>query len=184
MLPAMMRSIVFAGVAATMLAACATQAVAPPVAQVPPPDIETVEASRPTVPREDQPLTTAPTMVKDRAALARLISNSGLTLQWIGWEQRGQLRVFEDRGDYLIDGSQTDPDQAGARLFVNGRIVEIGSDYFILEGEISISNTPDVGRTCKANKQWRFEVTQGRKYWRLREFEWCDGLTDYIDIYF
>ena len=24
----------------------------------------------------------------------------------------------------------------------------------------------------------------GRKYWRLRDFDWCDGLTDYIDIYF
>ena len=23
-----------------------------------------------------------------------------------------------------------------------------------------------------------------RRYWRMREFEWCDRLTDYIDIYF
>ncbi len=44
--------------------------------------------------------------------------------------------------------------------------------------------TPDAGRRCEANKAWRFAVTQNRPWWRLREFEWSDGLTDYVDIYF
>ena len=29
-----------------------------------------------------------------------------------------------------------------------------------------------------------FRVTQNRKYWRLQQMEVCDGLTDYVDIYF
>jgi hypothetical protein len=41
-----------------------------------------------------------------------------------------------------------------------------------------------MGRRCEQTGEWRFAVTQNRKYWRLRQFEWCDYLTDYIDIYF
>jgi len=29
-----------------------------------------------------------------------------------------------------------------------------------------------------------FLVTQDRKYWRLQDMVACDGLTDYVDIYF
>ena len=174
----------FAGMA-LLVSACATQPAAdPPVAQVPPPEVVLEAAPSPDLYPDYPPPNETPTLVKDRAALARLISNSGLTLQWIGWEQRGYLGVFEDRGEYFIDGSQTDPNNDKAALFVNGRIVEIGTDYFTFDGTIRIFGTPDAGRSCTASKKWRFAITQGRKYWRLREFEWCDGLTDYIDIYF
>jgi hypothetical protein len=46
-------------------------------------------------------------------------------------------------------------------------ITEIGDDYFLLNGRITIGDTPDAGRSC----------------YRLREFERCDYLTDYADIY-
>ena len=48
----------------------------------------------------------------------------------------------------------------------------------------SITDTPDRGRTCERRKTWHFAVTQRRSFYRLREFEWCDGLTDYVDVYF
>ena len=70
------------------------------------------------------------------------------------------------------------------RLFLDGTVTEIGADYFVFDGTIRITETPDTGRKCEANKVWHFAVTQNRPYWRLREFEWCDDLTDYIDIYF
>jgi hypothetical protein len=35
-----------------------------------------------------------------------------------------------------------------------------------------------------ADKAWHFAVMQNRPYWRLREFDWCEDLTDYVDIYF
>ena len=76
--------------------------------------------------------------------------------------------------------------QAGGpgRLWLDGDVTEIGADYFTFEGTIRISDTPDAGRACEKSKTWHFAVTQNRRYWRLREFEWCDGLTDYVDIYF
>ncbi len=49
---------------------------------------------------------------------------------------------------------------------------------------LHILDAPDQGRACEADKSWHFAITQQRLYFRLREFEWCDRLTDYIDIYF
>jgi len=124
-----------------------------------------------------------PTRILDDAAAERLFGNSGITLQWIDWEERGPtwVAVTED-GHWMLLGGQGEP--AGASLEIEGFITEIGSDYFIFSGTIKMFDTPDQGRFCSATKEWRFAVTQNRKYWRLREFEWCDRLTDYIDIYF
>ncbi len=106
-----------------------------------------------------------------------------MTLQWISWDRRGSFRAWDDDGTIRVSGAQ---DQQGGpgRLALSGVVREIGADYFVLDGTISITDTPDIGRQCTANKQWRFAITQNRAYWRLREFEWCDGLTDYVDIYF
>lgn len=123
------------------------------------------------------------TEVRDRAALERLRGNSGLTLQWIGWEKRGTLEVSQ-RGDVVhIKGSQIAPDGEG-RLEVEGDVLSIDAERFILRGRIAITDTPDAGRKCLKQGDSEFAITQGRKYWRMREFEWCDQLTDYIDIYF
>lgn len=123
------------------------------------------------------------TRVLSAVDAVRLKQNSGITLQWIGWENRGDAAISADTfGTYRLYGRQTGPE--GELLIVLGKITEIGDGYFILDGIIQIANAPDDGRECHANKEWRFAVTQGRKYYRLREFEWCDGLTDYIDIYF
>ena len=128
---------------------------------------------------------TRPTKILDQTALARLKANTGLTLQWLGWDKRGTLKVYEIKDEIWIEGQQGNPEKDDAFLYVNGLVREIGSDYFILDGEISIFGTPDAERRCLGkNSQWRFAVTENRKYWRLREFEWCDGLTDYVDIYF
>lgn len=129
------------------------------------------------------------TIVHDAAALARLRGNSGITLQWIDFAypgertRRGHVAVA-DRGDTLhISGVQFSAD-SDAYVSVTGDIVEIGSDYFIFDGRIVISGAPDAGRLCVKTGRSRFAITQNRRYWRMREFEWCDRLTDYIDIYF
>ncbi|WP_228242230.1 hypothetical protein [Porphyrobacter sp. GA68] len=123
-------------------------------------------------------------IVRDAAALDRLLNNAGVTLQWIGWNQRGSAFVREEGGVVHLTASQVEVNGPGS-LYVTGRVTEIGSDYFTFAGRIDIVNTPDRGRTCSAERaDWRFAVTQNRPYWRLRDFEWCDDLTDYIDIYF
>ena len=155
-----------------------------PVADVPP-----VEPAVPDpMGRIPEPVRTAaagqPTRILDPEMARRLTANTGITLQWLGWDQRGQVEVGQTSdGVYMLHGRQTANDREGS-LEVQGRIVEIGADYFLLDGTVAIRNAPDAGRFCQADKLWRFGVTQGRRYWRLREFEWCDELTDYVDIYF
>jgi len=147
-----------------LLAACATlPAKPPPGAEVP--------LAPPTA-----------TRVLDRGAAERLFANRGITLQWLSWDQRGTANARWKGETLLLTGAQAKT--GGGRLFLDGAIEEIGTDYFTFRGTIRIEDAPDAGRKCEKSKSWHFAVTQNRPYWRLREFEWCDGLTDYIDIYF
>jgi len=163
------------------LAACAVSACAPgesaqplPPPAVPPPAV---------IPPASQPHA-GPTRILDSDAARRLLANKGVTLQWIGWNERGTATVTREAdGGWHLRAAQAQPGGPG-RLWLDGAITEIGADYFTFEGTIRIADTPDAGRLCEKTKSWHFAVTQNRPYWRLREFEWCDGLTDYIDIYF
>ena len=112
-----------------------------------------------------------------------MLSAKGVTLQWIDWDRRGSVNARMDGETLRLTAAQSNSGGPGS-LYLDGIVTEVGSGYFTFEGVIRIENTPDIGRTCEANKTWHFAVTQGRPYWRLREFEWCDRLTDYIDIYF
>lgn len=122
------------------------------------------------------------TEVRDQLALRKLLNNSGLTLQWIGWEKRGKIKAVKNGEVVHLSGSQAGPD--GARLEIDGDVLAIDTRHFILRGRVAITNTPDAGRNCIKDGDSEFAITQNRKYWRLREFEWCDHLTDYVDIYF
>jgi hypothetical protein len=124
-----------------------------------------------------------PTRFLDRTNAERLLHNKGVTLQWIDWGTRGTAIVTRKDGVWTLRAAQAEAGGPG-RLFLDGTITEIGGDYFTFEGTIRIAGTPDRGRLCEKDKTWHFAVTQNRPYYRLREFEWCDDLTDYIDIYF
>ena len=128
-------------------------------------------------------LADAPTRILDQTAAQLLLHNKGLTLQWIDWNTRGRTTVSRAGGIWTLRGAQAERRGPG-QLLLDGTISEIGSDYFIFEGTIRIAETPDKGRLCEQTKSWRFAITQRRRYYRLREFEWCDGLTDYIDVHF
>ena len=123
------------------------------------------------------------TEVRNQAALEKLRGNAGLTLQWISWNDRGILDVSQRGAVVHLKGVQLQPGGPG-RLEIDGDVVSIDSDSFIFRGRIAILDTPDAGRSCIKNGDSEFAITQNRKYWRMREFEWCDRLTDYIDIYF
>ncbi len=112
----------------------------------------------------------------------RLAENKGVTLQWIDWNTRGSVRVVRG-SSWRLTATQAQAGGSG-RLFVDGTVTEIGKGFFTLRGTIRMTDTPDIGRRCEATKDWHFAITQNRRYYRLREFEWCDGLTDYIDIHF
>lgn len=132
---------------------------------------------------DGEDLPPSPTRVISLDDLNRIAAPKGMTLQWIDGPQRGQVRVLVDgEGVWRMMGSHNGPD--GAYVGVDGLITEVGTNYFMLTGKVAIENTPDGGRRCEAMANWRFEITQNRKYYRLRQFEWCDYLTDYIDIHF
>lgn len=133
--------------------------------------------------RTSGPVARPATRILDQEGARRLLANKGLTLQWIDWDHRGALMVSREAGVWKLHGRQADANGPGL-LALDGTITEIGADYFTFQGRISITNTPDPGRACSADRTWRFAVTQNRRYYRLREFEWCDDLTDYVDIYF
>lgn len=123
-----------------------------------------------------------PTRITSPRDAQRLLASKGVTLQWIDWNTRGTVHVVKG-SPWHLTASQA---QAGGpgRLHLDGEVTEIGKGYFTFRGTIRITDTPDPGRTCEQTKTWHFAVTQGRPYYRLREFEWCDGLTDYVDIHF
>jgi len=123
------------------------------------------------------------TTVNDPAALTRLRRNTGVTLQWISWDYRGRVRVSETAGRVHLSGLQRARRGAG-RLDLDGDVVEIGPASFTFRGRIAISDTPDPGRNCVRDGSYEFRITGRRHYWRLQQMEQCDGLTDYVDIYF
>ena len=150
-------------------------------------ELKIVRSSRKTVPDtiavETEEIPDQPTRLYDQLGVMRLMGNEGVTLQWIDWDERGPVWVaVTQSGHWSLLGGQRGKD--GAMLELEGFITEIGRDYFLYDGTIKIRGAPDADRGCSATKSWRFEVTQSRSYYRLREFEWCDDLTDYIDIYF
>ena len=123
------------------------------------------------------------TRIHDNTAAQRLRANKGVTLQWLDWNTRGSAHVSVANGAWTLRAAQAEAGRPG-RLFLEGQITEIGRDYFLFDGTVRITDTPDKGRTCEKHDVWRFAVTQNRRYWRIRTFEWCDDLTDYVDIYF
>jgi hypothetical protein len=125
----------------------------------------------------------APTRIFDTAAAQHLRANKGVTLQWIDWNTRGSAYVAVADGVWTLRATQAEAGGPG-RLFLEGKVTEIGRDYFLFDGVVRITDTPDRGRICEKRDVWRFAITQNRRYWRIRTFEWCDGLTDYVDIYF
>jgi hypothetical protein len=129
------------------------------------------------------PQASRPTIVSDPAALARLRHNGGISLQWISWDHRGRLRVGEAAGRVHLSGGQSAAGGAG-RLQLEGDVVEISGDRFTFRGRIAITDTPDPGRNCVREGTYEFRITGRRRYWRLQQMEQCDGLTDYVDIYF
>lgn len=125
------------------------------------------------------------TTVNDQAALNRLRHNSGITLQWISFHQpgRGHVTVTERGGIIHLLGSQTQNNSAG-RVDLDGDVVSIDSRSFMFRGRISIESSPDPDRECVRDGTYEFRATGTRRYWRLQNIEACDGLADYVDIYY
>jgi hypothetical protein len=125
------------------------------------------------------------TIVNDRAALARLRRNSGITLHWIGFQSPARGHVIVSQRGRFVHLSGTHAERRGpGRLILDGDVLRIDPRSFTFVGRIVITDTPDPGRNCVRAGTFEFRVTQRRRYWRMQNIEACDGLADYVDIYF
>jgi hypothetical protein len=122
------------------------------------------------------------TDVQSQTAYERLLNNSGVTVQWLWHGKRGPLKATDENGVIKIEGKQSSADEGSVTL--KGEVVSLYGDHFTFRGTILILDAPDKGRRCDRTGDYDFRITGSRKYWRLKQMEACDGLTDYVDIYF
>jgi hypothetical protein len=122
------------------------------------------------------------TDVKSQTAYERLLNNSGLTVQWLWHGKRGPLKATDENGVIKIEGQQSSAGEG--MVTIKGEVVSLYSDHFTFRGTILIQDAPDKGRTCDRTGDYDFRISGSRKYWRLKQMEACNGLTDYVDIYF
>lgn len=137
-------------------------------------------------PAQDKPAAASPqrTEVRDRAALDRLRRNSGISLQWISWDNsRGHVRLEEAGGLFRLVGSQQQRGGPG-RLEIDGVLLVVEGNSFTFQGRVAMRQAPQDRAECLRDGTLHFRVTGTRRYWRMQEMEACGGLTDYVDIYF
>ncbi len=125
------------------------------------------------------------TVVNDANAKKMLLGKHKLSLQWISWDYFGTATVTNKNGVLYLKGEQK---QRGGKdyLKIDGTITSLDKTEFTFDGtiEMRISHNNN-GEACKREGEMTFAVKGKRKYWRLQEMDNpCDGVTDYVDIYF
>jgi hypothetical protein len=125
------------------------------------------------------------TVVKDKAAKAKLLGKHKLSLQWISWDYFGTATVTEKNGTLYLKGEQKSR-QGTDLVKVEGTITAIEAKSFTFTGTIitQVSHNND-GNPCTREGEMTFAITGKRKYWRLQQMQSpCGVETDYVDIYF
>jgi hypothetical protein len=130
---------------------------------------------------------TGDTVIKDEAALRKLLGDHLFSLQWISWEDFGTATVTEKNGRLFLEARQESEDGEDY-VTVEGVVTEVNSRYFQMQGEIVTRvSFINEGEPCERTGTFTFGINFNRKYWRLQEMtNPCEGgnHVDYIDIYF
>ena len=126
---------------------------------------------------------------KKKAAVAtpesKILGRHPLSLQWISWDYFGSVEVRKENGRLHCIGSQRSKENDDY-VIIDGYIEMIDALRFGFTGVI-ITKIYHIngGQPCIRDGYFEFASTQGRKYWRLQQMDNpCDGVTDYVDIYF
>lgn len=125
------------------------------------------------------------TRVNNAPAARMLLGRHLMSLQWISWDYFGKATVTNTRGVYRLKGEQKGRGNDDF-VRVDGVIRSIDAKQFTFEGTI-ITQVSHIngGEPCTRDGEFVFRITGKRKYWRLMEMDNpCDGVTDYVDIYF
>ena len=113
--------------------------------------------------------------------------NHRIALQWISWDYFGQIRTTQQNGDgsWPISGGQQSRTNSDY-LRVDGTIFQLDTNLLIFQGTI-VTRIGHIagGQPCIRNGNFEFVQSGNRRYWRLKQMRNpCDGVTDYIDIFF
>lgn len=129
------------------------------------------------------------TKTESTTSESSLSGKHSLTIQWISWDYPGEI-TFVDIGNskYEVDGFQKgrpSDECSDCYLKVKGIIEEITPKRLRFTGKIesSIHFIQD-GKPCIKEGTFDFVSTKNREYWRCLNMSGCDGVTDYVDIYF
>lgn len=133
-----------------------------------------------------RPQTAVPkTVIKDARAKQMLLGAHRFSLQWISWDYFGKAVVTERGGTLYIKGEQR-ARSGGDYVHMHGRITEVSAKEFKFEGvvDMKVSHINN-GAACKREGELTFAITGNRRYWRMQQMDNpCDGVTDYVDIFF
>ena len=127
-----------------------------------------------------------PCAAEDHSPAPRLLGTHALSLQWIGRKDSGQVKIALDGKKTRLQGEQKGRKNADY-LRIDGEVARVVSPQeFVFRGRIEYSvSYIQGGRPCVRDGEYFFKSTKGRRYWRLQSMENnCEGVTDYIDIYF
>lgn len=116
--------------------------------------------------------------------------------QWISWDNFGKVVITKTKkaNVYNISGIQ---DGTTCSDNENGRS---NGDYLKIQGTITVKSQSELvfngkivlkiyhlnnGQPCIREGEYHFLATEGRRYWRMQEMNNpCDGVCDYVDIFF
>ncbi|MEM7386376.1 MAG: hypothetical protein AAF514_15655 [Verrucomicrobiota bacterium] len=125
-----------------------------------------------------------PVMINDPGMAAQLLGTRPVSLQWISWEDFGEVDVRKEKGVYLIEGGQksrTNDDY----LQIEGVITAIESDRFFFDGVIEIQvSHHNQGKPYRREGPQEFRLYGNRGFWRLANMYNPDASVDYVDIFF
>lgn len=125
------------------------------------------------------------TVVNDTKAKTMLLGKHRLSLQWISWDYFGTATVTDKNGVLSLKGEQK---QRGGKdyLKIDGTITSIDKNEFTFSGTIVMQvSHNNSGEPCKREGEMTFAIKGRRRYWRLQQMDNpCDGVTDYVDIFF
>jgi hypothetical protein len=127
------------------------------------------------------------TVVNNTNAKRMLMGRHLLSLQWISWDYSGRATATEKRGVISLRGEQKGRGETSSDfLKIDGVVTRIDAKEFKFDGTITMQISHiNGGKPCERSGEMTFKITGKRKYWRLMEMDNpCDGVTDYVDIYF
>lgn len=132
-----------------------------------------------------QARTLGATEIVNEAALTRLKTNKGVTLQWLWGAKPGALTVTETSEGVRLKGGQGPHE--GDELTIDGVVTRIEAKNFWFKGRIVIVDN-ETTEPCVREGTFTFRIVGARKFWRMKEqIAGCPGradLTDYVDVRF